>query len=118
MPMILSEFLTLRARTSAAMTYSRAEIGQPCLIPLVNLNISDLYPLLKIHDLLSEYKVLIHWTKVGLNPNFSKTLKRKFHSIVSNAFLKSRKPHSKKYHRATTLSINAESEKANALHMS
>ncbi len=71
----LSSFILL-AKVSAAIIKRYADRGQPCLMPRVGENHSNIYPLFKIVDWISSvYIILTHFQKFGHKI-------KKFHSIV------------------------------------
>ena len=71
------------------MTKRRTDKGQPCAIPRLLLNGSDIQQLLDITEVIFEYITFTHLIKHSLNLNFFNDLNKKLQSIVSNAFLKS-----------------------------
>ena len=87
-------FLLLRrliARTSAINMNNSAEMGQPCRMPRSTLKNCVELPLLITHELMSLYRIFIHFIKFGPKLKYFNVLKRKDHETVSKAFSKSRK---------------------------
>ena len=74
---------------STTMMNNKADIGQPCLSPLVNFNCLIKYPLFVTTIIGSVYNTSIHLIKLSPKLNFLKHSYIKFHSTVSNAFSKS-----------------------------
>jgi hypothetical protein len=76
-------------RTSSTMQKRRGDKGPPCLTSLLQLKYPFNFPLTEI-DRVAECKiVLIQEQNLSLKPNLLRTLRRKFHSRVSKAFVMS-----------------------------
>ena len=90
-PQILSFSLIFIAKTSATRMYKRAEKGHPCLIPRCMLTVLDSHPLFLVRKIGFVYITFTHFIKFWPKLNLLRVLYKKFHSIESNAFSKSRK---------------------------
>ena len=89
-PCTLSDFLNLHANISTANTNKMPENGQPCLIPLVEGNHSEVKPLLTIDSSLFRYKTCTQRLKFSPKLNSERVLNMKECSIESKAAAKSR----------------------------
>jgi len=89
-PLINSFFLILSERISTAITNSRADKGQPCLIPDFISKYLEVCPLFMIQLSMLVYNIFTHSLNIGPKPNDDNAFSRKFQFNLSNAFSKSR----------------------------
>ena len=89
-PLIRLAPFSFKASISATNIYKREDIGHPCLIPLDIEHVFEIQPMYFIMKIGFVYYIFIHLKKLYPKLNCLSVLKRKFHSIESKAFSKSK----------------------------